>query len=264
MTAPPVHSTPAVHRAHTRLLSSAPVSVVLVGCGGSGARMLLMLARLSRALTALGAPGLDVEVFDGDAVSEANLARQPYHSCDIGLNKAEVLVHRVNLTYGLCWKARPEYLTGSSQFGARASILISCVDTRRARQVVAGIAGRVTSVIYWMDLGNSDRTGQVVLGTTFSTTSARQTSPLPTCVCLWPEIADPDLDTDDGPSCSSHEALRRQDLFIGDVLTTQGINLLWRLFRDGEIRHHGAFCDLVTGHVCPIPVPTNPQQTRSR
>lgn len=239
------------HQAHANLHSPYNrTTVVLVGCGGNGARMLLRVAELDRTLRALGAPGLDVHVYDGDDVSEANLARQPFSFSDVGLKKAVVLVHRINLTYGAAYHAHPVYFEADTRFSGRSpDLVISCVDTRAARRTIAEVLGQSWGVRYWMDLGNDVRTGQVVLGTL-----GEHAVPLPTCVELWPEIADPDLDADGGPSCSSAEALRRQDLFIHDVLCAHAGNLLWRLFRDGCIRHHGAFCDLETGVATPIPI----------
>lgn len=239
------------HQAHANLHNPYNrITVVLVGCGGNGARMLFRLADLDRTLRALGSPGLDVHVYDADAVSEANLARQPFTFSDVGLPKAMVLVHRINLTYGVAFHAHPAHFNAETRFSGRSpDVCISCVDTRAARRTIAEVLGRSWGVRYWMDLGNDVRTGQVVLGTL-----GEHDVPLPTCIELWPEIADAELDADDGPSCSSAEALRRQDLFIHDVLCAHAGNLLWRLFRDGRIRHHGAFCDLETGVATPIPI----------
>jgi PRTRC genetic system ThiF family protein len=70
------------------------VTVDLIGCGGNGSQMLTGLARLDRALRALGHPGLVVTAWDPDTVSEANVGRQLFSPSDVGLNKATVLVHR--------------------------------------------------------------------------------------------------------------------------------------------------------------------------
>ena len=185
------------HQAHANLHSLYNrVTVVLVGCGGSGARMLLRLADLDRTLHALGSPELDVHVYDGDAVSEANLARQSFTFSDVGLPKAVVLVHRINLTYGVAYHAHPAYFNAETQFSGRSpDVCISCVDTGAARRSIVKVLGRSWGVRYWMDLGNDVRTGQVVLGTL-----REHDVPSTTCAELWPEIVDPDLDADDGPS----------------------------------------------------------------
>jgi PRTRC genetic system ThiF family protein len=83
------------------------VRVDLAGCGGNGSQMLTGLARLHHALTALGHPGFSVNAWDPDEVSEANVARQLFSPADVGLNKATILVHRLNAWFGLRWSAWP-------------------------------------------------------------------------------------------------------------------------------------------------------------
>ena len=249
---------PHYHSTHPRLCRGR-LNVLLVGCGGNGSRMLLRLAELARTLSMLGHPGLQVTVIDGDEVSEPNLARQPFTAADLGRSKAYTLVTRVNLCYGLGWDARHAYVEDSGSLdGVACDLVITCVDSRSARAKVFE-AVRVGSIsgqyqfrpAYLLDLGNDRTTGQYALGTCGSGHAV----PLPTAAEMWPEIADASADVDDGPSCSSEEAVRRQDLFVNDVLACQAANLLWRLLRDGRVEHHGGFVNLFTGVVAPIPVP---------
>ena len=82
-----------------------PVTVWLLGAGGTGSELLDGLARLHAALLALGHPGgLQVTVWDGDLVSTANLGRQRFWPVDVGHPKATVLVQRLNLFAGLAWE----------------------------------------------------------------------------------------------------------------------------------------------------------------
>ena len=53
-----------------------PVTVFVIGAGGTGSQVATGLARMSVALQALGHPGLHVTVFDPDTVTEANIGRQ--------------------------------------------------------------------------------------------------------------------------------------------------------------------------------------------
>src|SRR5580704_2115494 len=82
-----------------------PVSINLIGTGGTGSQMLSALARINQSLIALQHPGLCVKAFDDDKVSEANLGRQLFSQSEIGLNKAAVLVNRLNRFFGTNWKA---------------------------------------------------------------------------------------------------------------------------------------------------------------
>ncbi len=78
-------------------LGNRAIKIVLVGCGGNGAQMLMGLASLDTALRAISSRSLDVTVVDDDIVSEANLGRQPFFRCEIGNSKARTLPERINL-----------------------------------------------------------------------------------------------------------------------------------------------------------------------
>jgi hypothetical protein len=57
-----------------------------------------------------------------------------------------------------------------------------------------------------------------------------------------------------GPSCSLQEALSRQDLFINQWMATCALEILWKMFRYGQIKVHGTFINLNTMTVRPLPV----------
>lgn len=70
-----------IHYTENYLLSPHhPVSVIVIGAGGTGSQVITSLARMDRALQALGHPGLYVTVYDPDAVSESNIGRQLFPS----------------------------------------------------------------------------------------------------------------------------------------------------------------------------------------
>ena len=57
-----------------------------------------------------------------------------------------------------------------------------------------------------------------------------------------------------GPSCSTAEALNKQDLFINSALAELGSTLLWRMIRQGYIESHGLYLNLDKMVVNPIGV----------
>ena len=64
-----------VHYTDNYLMSPQhPVTVNLIGAGGTGSQVLTCLARLDAALRGLGHPGLFVTLYDPDIVTEANIA----------------------------------------------------------------------------------------------------------------------------------------------------------------------------------------------
>lgn len=71
--------------------------MLVVGCGGTGSVIIGGLPYLHLSMLAQGHPcGLSVTVTDGDNISPANSVRQPFSRAEIGLNKAIVLVNRLN------------------------------------------------------------------------------------------------------------------------------------------------------------------------
>lgn len=234
------------------------VTINLIGAGGTGSQVLNALARMDYALYKLGHPGLNVTMYDDDVVTEANIGRQLFSATDIGQNKAEVLITRVNSFYGIDWKATRE------RYGAKskaANITITCVDNiasrveigKRIRECINGYDE--SKPFYWLDFGNMVDRGQVVLGTLgkVKQPKSRKYQTIAELPCA-DEMFDYSKikDEDSGPSCSLAEALNKQDLFINSFLAQTGCALLWKLFRDGGVDVRGAYVNLADLNVNPI------------
>lgn len=240
------------------------VNVALVGAGGTGSQVLTGLARLDAALRALDHPGgLHVTVYDPDVVTRANVGRQLFSPADIGCPKATVLVHRINCWYGLDWDAVTAKFDRISDTSS-GQIVISCVDSAAARrEIYKQVQIRHSSVHYWLDCGNRQSDGQVVLGevtayisdTQRGGKSKKTPKRLPHVMDLYPDLLDETIKEDDAPSCSLAESLEKQDLFINDHVSRWALHLLWTLFRAGSIEHHGYLINLVDGAVNPLRVP---------
>ncbi|MFP5229688.1 MAG: PRTRC system ThiF family protein [Acidobacteriota bacterium] len=228
-----------------------PLRVLVVGAGGNGSAVLLGLPYLHQAMKVWGyAGGLHVMLADGDLVTETNCVRQPFAAADVGLNKAIVLINRVNLFWGLRWQAHPGHFHKDSLRSNSASphLIIGCVDTRAARQAILSAVTRANeSTIYWLDLGNNASSGQYVLGQPLNAANRRSAARLRTVAELYPEITDAEKGEDPLPSCSAAEALERQEPFINQVLATSALAMLARLFRYRVLTHHGAFYNASTG-----------------
>ncbi|MBW6524439.1 PRTRC system ThiF family protein [Sphingomonas sp. RHCKR47] len=230
------------------------VNVLLVGCGGNGAQMLMGLASLDAAMRAISSRSLHVTVVDDDTVSEANLGRQPFYRCDIGTSKARTLTERINIAHGLNWRA--VHGRAPVDIGLDAiDLLITCVDTAAARRAIGGamVAGR-SCPRYWLDLGNRATDGQFLIGCP-NPSAGGTPGRLPTVLEYFPELADESIAEDDAPSCSVAEALERQSLFVNRVVASHALALLFDLLGRGSIGHAGAFINLASGQVLPIPLP---------
>jgi PRTRC genetic system ThiF family protein len=242
------------HTVPAHLLQRHAIRVVVVGCGGNGSVMAMGLPYIHQALLLAGhAGGLDVTLIDGDVVSPTNCVRQPFSQSEIGLSKSVVMASRINLFWGLQWKAVQEHLS-KSQKVEEADIVISCVDTRSARAGIDNLVGGNSSVTYWLDLGNGADGGQFVLGQPWNRRNPRRAERLRTASELFPEITDTTLEEDNTPSCSAAEALERQEPFVNQTLASHALALLSRLFRHGELDVHGAFVSVAHQRVQPLDI----------
>jgi len=258
-----------IHYTHQYLLNPThKITVDLVGLGGTGSQVLNGLARINESLMALNHPGLNVRAWDMDVVELPNIGRQLFSHADLGLNKALVLVTRVNRFFGTEWEARPVAYTGKET----SNILITCVDSAKARidigkEIIPNKkAGRpidiqmpIDNIIYWMDIGNLQKTGQVVLGSMGEIRQPpkfeeyKEIPMLPTVIKMFPQLRKI-KEEQQGPSCSLAEALQKQDLFINSTLAQFGCNLIWKLIREGSLTHHGCYVNMENLIVNPIKV----------
>lgn len=229
------------------------IRVTVVGCGGTGTAFVSGLPLLHQAMLALGHPhGLEVSIIDGDRISATNCVRQPFCENEIGLFKSTVLATRINLFYGLGWRSYPRFMEES--WREETDILVSCVDTRKARKMLMRTAAYY-ACHYWLDIGNNAANGQFVLGQPDNRRNSKCISRLPTVAELFPEIVDDELDKKDKlPSCSAVEALTRQEPFINQSLANLALAMLARLFRHGRLSYHGAFVNLAAGLTAPIAI----------
>lgn len=245
-----------------------PITVTLIGAGGTGSRMLTELARMNHSLIALGHAGLQINLYDDDIITTANQGRQLFANTEVGLCKSVALINRTNRFFGTNWKAITEQFSSvnlkSLPNRGRANIYISCVDTISARFDIANALQECTGYsnlernkpLYWLDIGNAQHTGQALLATIGeikqpNSNLYRTVSNLPMITEEFRELLEGQTDTT-GPSCSLAEALEKQDLFINSTLASMGASLLWKLFREGMTEHRGFFLNLKTFSALPL------------
>lgn len=242
-----------------------PVTVQVIGAGGNGSQVVTQLARINKALKGLGHPGIHVTLFDDDKITQANMGRQLFSPAELNMNKATALITRINRFFGYHWKALPIKFDEKIRLIERsANITISCVDSVQARKAIYKCLKQIpksqsdyyTRAFYWMDLGNTQNTGQFIIGTLrmIEQNKKDQTglcSNMPTIFDKFPNWSKQKT-KDTGPSCSLAQALEKQDLFINSMLTQHAMHLLWKMFREGKIHYHGAFINLETLKIAPI------------
>ena len=246
-----------------------PITVNLIGAGGTGSQVLTALARMNHALTELNHAGLSVRLWDDDVITEANLGRQLFAESELGFYKSVALINRVNRFFGTNWKAETQKFEkddlGKLQSNMKSEIYISCVDSVKSRFDIAEILNELkidksyyrNQCKYWMDFGNSQFTGQVLLSTIGNIKQPNSekyetVGNLPFITEEFGELLKISELEDDTPSCSLAEALEKQDLFINSTLAQMGSSLLWNLFRNGLTENRGFFLNLKNFTAKPI------------
>ena len=234
-----------------------PLSINLIGAGGTGSQLLTALARMNYALSSLGHAGLQVTTFDADTVDTANLGRQLFSEPEIGMNKAVAISNRVNRFFGTNWKGIAEKFEiaekSDSTDNRMANITLSCVDTVQSRleignclSVLAKNQSQRDSPLYWMDFGNTKDAGQVLL-CSLKNISQAPSKAFQTVDSLPPFLSEFEalnISETNEPSCSLAQALGKQDLFINSTLASLGASLLWSMFREGIIQYRGFYLNL--------------------
>ncbi|SIT96131.1 PRTRC system ThiF family protein [Epilithonimonas bovis DSM 19482] len=245
-----------------------PITINLIGAGGTGSQMLTTLARMSHALTELNHAGFSVRLWDDDVITRANLGRQLFAESELGLKKSVALINRTNRFFGTNWKAETvkferNHLNNLPE-NASANIFISCVDSVKSRFEIAEILKSLSNSgyysnrsRYWLDFGNSQFSGQVLLSTVGTirqpdSEKYETVENLPFVTEEFGELLKQSETEDDTPSCSLAEALEKQDLFINSVLAQMGSSLLWNLFRNGMTENRGFFLNLKSFQSQPI------------
>lgn len=246
-----------------------PITVNLIGAGGTGSKVLTALMEMNHSLTALGHAGLSVRLWDDDSITTANLGRQRFAQSEVGLYKSVALINRANRFTGTNWKAETVKFQrdnfGKLPSNAKAVVYITCTDSAESRFETAEILKYSRSTHhrdapkYWMDFGNSQYTGQVVLSTVGEIKQPKSekfetVESLPFVTDEFAELLRESELKYDTPSCSLAEALEKQDLFINSTLAQMGCSLLWNLFRQGMTPNRGFFLNLKDFRSQPIAV----------
>lgn len=239
------------HTLSEQLLHRA-IEVHVIGCGGTGSQVLPRLAQLSKSMVALGHPhGLNVHVWDSDTVSEHNCLRQNFFCCDIGHNKASIMVNRLNIAHGLAWRDKPHAFTHNALEHKAVDFVIGCVDSKSARREIDAFARESSHSGYWIDAGNDAASGQVIVGQ-FGKAIARDPMRLPLVSELYPEIVTGS--DDNAPSCSARESIFKQGLATNAMAATWIYAWLAEALRHGQIDYSGVFFNLASGRCASIPV----------
>ena len=225
------------------------IDVALVGCGGTGSEMLDELYRMHTLLVALGGKGFNLVAFDADCVSPANQGRQRFWPVDIGHNKAEVLITRINSFGNMNWSFTPENF--EAHWAKSFDLIITAVDSPAIRAEIGKQMNNEKGYRLWLDCGNGANSGNVILGHLGQIDNAYSNGQyIPNVFDLYPILEE--MKDNNEPSCSTQQAMQKQDYGINRSVAREAAGLVWALFRHGRLNRHGSYIDLKTGVTSPL------------
>lgn len=221
-----------------RLAKNRPVTIVIIGAGGTGGYVIPHLYRI--AFTS--EHPCRIIIADGDIVERKNLIRQNFAECDIGENKAEVMAERYSEVFGIETEYIPDFIESEEQLcelldvkggwnePKPIGILIGAVDNNRSRVMCHNVFQTLDDMIY-IDAGNGEYTGQVVCGvkqsgTVMSKPAAR----------VYPEIL---TDVEKFPSelsCAERSVSAPQSIAANLFASTAIASMLYYLLIEGELK----------------------------
>jgi PRTRC genetic system ThiF family protein len=231
--------------------------VTIVGAGGTGGFVAEGLCRML-------APQVKLILVDHDRVEARNLLRQNFYPDEIGMFKSEALAHRLARLYrrAVGWSVTPyghTYQRFHSPDTTRSAIVVGCVDNAQARD---GIARSLTLSQWWVDAGNGENWGQVLIGNAHlhelrvGFDEARQTCyrlPLPTM--QHPELLSPppaeEVSASGGLSCAELMDTGDQDPTINQAMASIVLQVVRRLLM-GTCPWMALYLDLENGTLNPV------------
>ena len=236
------------------------LSLVLVGCGGTGSWLAPAVVRVARLLQETQSKKVGLYFVDPDIVEEKNVYRQNFCQAEVGQYKAETLAWRLGAAWGMEITSIAKTLkdakdTMINRFYARkATIMIGCVDRPSARNEIQYCLERESNG-WWLDCGNEANTGQVLIGT--DDRKPKDAFSLPG-FCSWlplPSLQHPELVEErdsaaaemPGLSCAEMALRDNQGLAINQRVAAEAADYLVRLLITKDLQKMATYLDLASG-----------------
>ena len=235
-----------------QLTNNTPHHFIIIGSGGTGAYLLRHLLRL---VASRDVPH-HITIVDGDNVEEKNLTRQDFTHKDLGHNKARSLYRRYTEEYPDLKEQihlAPAFVQTQEDLGQlihfvpnTTPLIIGCVDNHSSRFLIQTMVEAEDTPILWLDTGNTERTGQVVLGTRHIDTLVPDTAKdlfdikdFQTVIEAFPDSFDPKLNDNPGAqSCAVEQVSSPQNIAANIMNATAAFGLLNKLMAGEVITHN--------------------------
>jgi len=237
------------------------VTIVLVGCGGTGSHLATGLAAIVLELTARGTP-CGLTLVDPDRVERKNIGRQLFGPADIGRNKADVLAERLRLAYRIPAGAIPERFSAGliSDTPAGIVVIVGAVDNPAARAEIAAAVERGRGRVWVIDSGNENHSGQVLIGNCADKNAFHDCAPLglldslPSPYLVMPDLVKaPKHKPRQSQSCADLTESGEQGLMVNRMMAAWTLSIL-NDFLLGQLRYFGVCVDLKFGGLKSYPI----------
>lgn len=234
--------------------------IIVVGCGGTGSFVAEGLCRLIKGDQTL-------LLIDHDRVEPHNLRRQNFFAGDVGKFKSQALAERLSRQYSrrIGYSVYPfdRELLGESWGGGMYTkiihgLIIGCVDNASARR---DIAGSMDIGNWWLDAGNGNNSGQVLIGDTRylerlpgsfdKLTNEVLHLPMPS-LQLPSLLAAPARPEHKQQDCAEAIEIEEQSPVINQTMATLVLEFVYR-FLQGTLGWMGAYIDLDAGTLQTVP-----------
>ncbi|MCE2571720.1 PRTRC system ThiF family protein [Motilimonas eburnea] len=219
------------------------IKITVAGAGGTGAALLTELFQMDSLIRSLSNEQrwLDVTVYDDACVSPANLGRQSFWAADVGRPKAEVLVNRINQWGGVKWSYVIKKFQPRNLDTRKTELIITAVDVPSVRRAIGEHYQFAKEGQHlWLDFGNGKDQSQCVIG---HIAKPNNTNRVPNFWHLYKDHLATMID-DTSRSCSTEQAIEKQDYGVNKSIVLFGCQLLWQILRYGETKYFGCFQDL--------------------
>jgi molybdopterin/thiamine biosynthesis adenylyltransferase len=149
------------------------IRFVIIGLGGTGGYLFYYLSRLIASMPDKG--NYQILIADADIVEAKNLVRQNFVMSDVGLSKVAVLAERYGNVYDMDIPYYDHYVEDTATlhdlvqnrklcFIPNVTFLLGCVDNNYSRQLFNQFFEEYTWPLVYIDSGNDEFSGQVVVG----------------------------------------------------------------------------------------------------
>jgi PRTRC genetic system ThiF family protein len=237
-------------------------TIVIVGCGGTGAQVARIVARIIYDMRRARLHTPKIILIDPDTVEEKNVGRQLFTPADaaLGLPKVEVVGRRLNMALGLdiAWIVEPfNHEKHGDRYGSQ--VVISCVDNHLARRELHQARGTLIGA------GNTLDGGQVVIGNTPDAELMRRFIDgrdgkypyLPKEGLIFPALLEPEAQTEGllpALSCAELVLQGDQSLLVNDWMACAVGQYVYALLRRQPIRTFASFISLDGMSVRSLPI----------